>query len=111
VVDTLRLVSRRNEYLAVRNADGSFYLCQAHQNIYRTSKKISIQWFGEAPKEENPDGALFAPEYYDKTDFETILTSVTLEKAQPSAAAAKEAEDKSDGKKKKRGRTPAPDKR
>jgi len=65
----------------VRNADGGFFLCQAGQNIYRTSKKISIQWFGDVAKEDNPEGDLFFPEYYDKTDFEAILTSVELEKA------------------------------
>ncbi len=100
--------------MAVRNAEGSFYLCQANQNIYRTSKKIHIQWFGEAPKAENSGadaskGTLYAPEYYDRTEFETILTSVDLEKAQ-NAAADKDKEEGGD-KKKKRGRAPVVDKR
>ena len=66
-LNSIKLTSR-GEYLAVRNAEGSFYLCQSQQNIYRTSKKIRIQWLGEAPKGDgNPDGDLFAPEYYDRT--------------------------------------------
>eukprot|EP00096_Caligus_rogercresseyi_P003311 TRINITY_DN1612_c0_g1_i3.p1 TRINITY_DN1612_c0_g1~~TRINITY_DN1612_c0_g1_i3.p1 ORF type:complete len:696 (-),score=262.72 TRINITY_DN1612_c0_g1_i3:1351-3438(-) len=69
----------KGEHLAVRNAEGSFYICQANQNIFRTSKKIRIQWLSESP-EDNPDNDVFIPEYYDKTDFETILTSVEMEK-------------------------------
>lgn len=97
----------RGEHLAVRNAEGSFYVCQAQQNIYKTSKKITIQWFGLAT-EDNPTKDRYVPEYYDKTgkiqlwffplhssrsnvvsdclvDFETILTSVELKKAPESA--------------------------
>ena len=87
----------RGEHLAVRNAEGSFYLCQASQNIYRHSRKIKIQWLG-LTTENNPDKDLYIPEYYDTTgivfnlfqslfwrvfnlaEFETILTSVELEK-------------------------------
>ena len=56
----------RGEHLAVRNAEGSFYLCQASQNIYRHSKKIKIQWLGLAP-ENNAAKDLYLPEYYDTT--------------------------------------------
>merc|ERR1711953_1450238 len=69
----------KGEHLAVRNAEGSFYLCQASQNIYRHSRKIKIQWLG-LTTENNPDKDLYIPEYYDTTEFETILTSVELEK-------------------------------
>merc|ERR1712072_1465518 len=65
------------ECLALKNADGGFYLCQALQNIYRTSKKIRIVWLTEIPK-GNPDKDIFAPEYSDRTEFETILTSVEM---------------------------------
>ncbi len=89
--------------MAVRNADGGFYLCQSQQNIYRTSKKIRIQWLGEAPKESSDAETLYAPEYYDRTEFETILTSVDLQKKN----VASEDKDKEEGKPKKRGRTAA----
>ena len=56
----------RGEHLAVRNAEGSFYLCQAQQQIYKTSKKIRIQWMG-VKSGDNPSKDLFIPEYYDKT--------------------------------------------
>lgn len=52
--------------MAVRNAEGSFFLCQASQNIYRHSKKIKIQWLG-LTAEENKDKDLYTPEYYDTT--------------------------------------------
>ena len=64
----LTLVSflSRGEHLAVRNAEGSFYLCQALQQIYKSSKKIRIQWMSlKATENSNKD--LFIPEYYDKT--------------------------------------------
>ena len=56
----------RGEHLAVRNAEGSFYLCQASQNIYRHSKKIKIQWLGLAP-DNNTAKDIYSPEYYDTT--------------------------------------------
>ena len=56
----------RGEYLAVRNADGAFYLCQAHQQIYKTSKKIRVQWLSEKP-EANPNNDIYIKEHYDRT--------------------------------------------
>ena len=50
--------------MAVRNAEGSFYLCQSLQDIRRTSKKIRIQWLGVA---DDKDKSVYAPEYYDRT--------------------------------------------
>ena len=52
--------------MAVRNAEGSFYLCQAMQNIYRHSRKIKIQWLGLAT-ENNDKKDLYLAEYYDTT--------------------------------------------
>lgn len=73
------------------------------QNIYKTSKKITIQWLGLVDT-NNPDKNIYSTEYYDKTgiesiikmnleipkgpwlqetfflEFETILTSVELDK-------------------------------
>merc|ERR1712045_142379 len=74
----------KDEFLAVRNPDDGFYLCKAMQNIYLGSRKISIQWFSNEthviPAAENPNEDIYAPDFYDKTDFETILTSVELNK-------------------------------
>ncbi len=53
----------RGEHLAVRNAEGSFYLCQSLQNIHKTSKKIRIQWLSLSDQTKG----LYAPEYYDRT--------------------------------------------
>ena len=60
------LFSFRGEHLAVRNAEGSFYLCQTMQHIYKSSKKIRIQWLSEKP-DPNPKMELYVPEYYDQT--------------------------------------------
>ena len=56
----------RGEHLGVRNAEGSFYLCQTLQQIYKHSKKIRIQWLSEKP-ESNPKKDIYIPEYYDQT--------------------------------------------
>ena len=42
----------KGEFLAVRNAEGGFYICQAIQNIYRGSHKIRIRWLSQASKED-----------------------------------------------------------
>ena len=62
----------KGEHLAVRNAEGSFYLCQASQNIHRHSKKIKIQWLGLAP-EDNASKDMYLPEYYDTTGLYFII--------------------------------------
>merc|ERR1711994_623751 len=74
----------KDEFLAVRADEGSFYLCKAMQNIYIGSRNITIQWFSNEehiiPAKENPEQDIYAPDFYDKTEFETILTSVELDK-------------------------------
>merc|ERR1712045_458709 len=64
--------------------EGSFYLCKAMQNIYIGSRNITIQWFSNEehiiPAKDNPKQDIYAPDFYDKTEFETILTSVELDK-------------------------------
>merc|ERR1719242_1788843 len=74
----------KDEHLAVRNDEGAFYLCKTMQNIYIGSRNIKIQWLSNEdhiiPAKENPDQDIYAPDFYDKTDFETILTSVELDK-------------------------------
>lgn len=55
----------RNEFLAVRNAEGGFYVCQAMQNIYRSApghrSKIKIRWFSQGAND------VFTPDFYDST--------------------------------------------
>lgn len=55
----------RGEYLAVRNDKEGFFLCQAHQNIHRASKKIKIQWLSENEKSKNDKGDIYIKEFYD----------------------------------------------
>lgn len=68
--------SRRNEFLAVRNADGGFFLCQAMNNVYKSSPKIRIRWLSEEAANKN----IYCLDFYDSTDIECVLTSVALNK-------------------------------
>jgi hypothetical protein len=72
----------RNEFLAVRNDEGTFFLCQAMHNVYKSSSKIKIRWLNEKNEGvSNKDGARsYTLDFYDITDFECVLTTVDLEK-------------------------------
>uniref|UniRef100_A0A0K8SY37 Uncharacterized protein n=2 Tax=Lygus hesperus TaxID=30085 RepID=A0A0K8SY37_LYGHE len=69
------IVFYRNEFLAVRNPEGSFYVCQARQNIYKGSSKIKIRWLSQDPNGEN-----YSPDFYDHTEFDCILTNLNLQR-------------------------------
>lgn len=62
--------------MAVRNADGGFFLCQAMNNVYKSSPKIRIRWLSEDAANKH----LYSLDFYDTTDIECVLTSVTLNK-------------------------------
>lgn len=64
----------KNEFLAVRNAEGGFYLCQAMQNVTKRGQKIKIRWLNE----EKTGSQIYYFDYLDKTDFECVLTTVEL---------------------------------
>ncbi|PSN30182.1 hypothetical protein C0J52_28093 [Blattella germanica] len=55
-----------NEFLAVRNAEGSFYICQAMQNIYKSSPRIRIRWLSQE-KKDNKLTDVYIPDFYDAT--------------------------------------------
>jgi hypothetical protein len=71
----------RNEFLAVRNSDGGFYVCQSMQNIYRKSPKIKIRWLsqekasatptpaaeGDKADDKQEEGDVYSPDFYDFT--------------------------------------------
>ncbi|KAG5865344.1 hypothetical protein JTB14_014370 [Gonioctena quinquepunctata] len=75
-VDDKLIYFYKNEFLAVRNAEGGFYLCQAVQNIYKSSLKIKIRWLSQ--DKEDKSGEIYTPDFYDLTDFDCILTSIEL---------------------------------
>lgn len=68
----------------MRNEEGTFYLCQTAQNVYKPAKssKIRIQWLNEkdAKKKSKEGGRVFFFDYMDHTDFECVLTTVELNK-------------------------------
>nr|CAH0100705.1 unnamed protein product [Daphnia galeata] len=86
----------KGEFLAVRNAEGGFYICQATQNICRGGHKIRIRWLSQEdpknPKKKAKNAVttetakdesgfdIYTPDFYDNTDFECILTNLELEK-------------------------------
>jgi hypothetical protein len=66
----------RNEYLAVRNAEGGFYVCQAVQNVYRSTRKIKIRWLSQ-DKAADPSGETYKPDFYDVTgNTHTIFSTL-----------------------------------
>lgn len=73
-----RQLRSRNEFLAVRNSEGSFYICQAVQNIYKSSPKIKIRWLSQDKNDKS--GEIYTPDFYDNTDFDCILTNLNLER-------------------------------
>ncbi|XP_022835240.1 proteoglycan 4-like isoform X2 [Spodoptera litura] len=75
--DDKLIVFYKNEYLAVRNAEGGFYVCQAMQNVYRTTRKIKIRWLSQ-DKTADPAGETYKPDFYDVTDMECVLTTLSL---------------------------------
>ncbi|XP_075975428.1 uncharacterized protein LOC142976088 isoform X3 [Anticarsia gemmatalis] len=75
--DDKLIVFYKNEYLAVRNTEGGFYVCQAMQNVYRTTRKIKIRWLSQ-DKAADPSGETYKPDFYDMTDMECVLTTLSL---------------------------------
>ncbi|XP_011701629.1 PREDICTED: uncharacterized protein LOC105458198 isoform X2 [Wasmannia auropunctata] len=74
--DDKLIVFYKNEFLAVRNAEGSFYVCQAMQNIYKSSRRIRIRWLSQ----DKTNGEIYSPDFYDTIDFDCILTNLNLSK-------------------------------
>lgn len=74
----------RNEFLAVRNDEGTFYLCQAMHNVYKSSSKIKIRWLNEQNegKADESGAKSYMLDFYDVTDFECVLTTVDLDKVE-----------------------------
>ncbi|KAI8784708.1 poly [ADP-ribose] polymerase tankyrase [Biomphalaria glabrata] len=66
---------KKGAFLAVRGAEGTFYLCRAAQNIYSKSKRLRIQWLS---LDKAPDVYKF--DYVDSTEMETVLTEIQMEK-------------------------------
>ncbi|CAH0752366.1 unnamed protein product [Diatraea saccharalis] len=88
--DDKLIVFYKNEYLAVRNAEGGFYVCQAVQNVYRNTRKIKIRWLSQ--DKADPSGETYKPDFYDVTDMECVLTTLSLQRASGGAQVLKPAE-------------------
>ncbi|KAK9884941.1 hypothetical protein WA026_009177 [Henosepilachna vigintioctopunctata] len=78
--DDKLIVFFKNEFLAVRNSEGSFYICQAVQNIYKSSAKIRIRWLSQDKNDKSNE--IYTPDFYDNTDFDCILTNLNLERVE-----------------------------
>ncbi|GIY18397.1 poly polymerase tankyrase [Caerostris darwini] len=68
------VVFNKGEFLAVRNENGSFFVCRTAQNVYKSSKRFKIQWMSD--KESD----IYIPDFYDQTDFECVLTNLRLKR-------------------------------
>jgi ankyrin repeat protein/predicted DNA-binding WGR domain protein len=69
------LLFRSKIFLAVRNDEGGFFLCQTVNKIYDDSKKCKIQWLEETSEENR-----FKYGYVDWIDPLTIITKVKVNK-------------------------------
>lgn len=76
--DDKLIIFYKKEFLAVRNSEGSFYVCQAVQNIYKRSPRIRIRWLSQDKNDKT--GELYTPDFYDHIDFDCILTNLQLER-------------------------------
>lgn len=77
-----------DEFIAVRNHEGGFYLCQCGHNMYRTSKKCRVRWLN---KEDNSEDT-YKLSFFDHIDKECILTSVSMESVKDNGYKLTEAE-------------------
>lgn len=71
--------------MAVRNSDGGFFLCQAMQNVYKSSPKIHIRWLderNEGAADASSEARTYDVAFFDTTDFECVLTTVELDKVE-----------------------------
>ena len=75
--DDEEIIYKKNEFLAIRNTDDAFYLCQTLQNVRRLSKRIRIRWLTQT---DSSNCNTYFKDYLDNIAFETILTNVTLNK-------------------------------
>ena len=74
--DKPELVYRKREFLAVRNVDNGFWLCQAVQDVYRGKSRNRIQWLTFSSTNAN----VYQFEYHGEIEFGCILTNINLEK-------------------------------
>ena len=65
------VVFNKGDFLAVRNELNGFYVCRTAQNVYKDSRKFKIQWL-------NDEKDHYKPDFFDKTDFECVLTNLRL---------------------------------
>ena len=72
--DDKLIVFYKNEFLAVRNTEGSFYVCQALQNIYKSSKRIRIRWLSQ----DKNNGEIYSPDFYDVTGTFNYIDEIIL---------------------------------
>ena len=70
------IIYEKGEFLAVRNTDDGFFLCQTTRNIYDSGSRIRIHWLTQS--EEN--GQVYALDYHDYVVFQCIMTNVRLTK-------------------------------
>lgn len=71
--DDKLVLFQKGEFLAVRSENGSFYVCRTAQNVYKSSRRFKIQWMND---DSEPD--IYAPDFYDHTDFECVLTNLRM---------------------------------
>ena len=72
----MEVIYEKGEFLAVRNSDDGFFLCQTTRNIAGSEGHIRIHWLTQSEENEQ----VYALEYHDKVVFQCMLTNVRLTK-------------------------------
>ncbi|XP_029642629.1 poly [ADP-ribose] polymerase tankyrase isoform X2 [Octopus sinensis] len=71
------LLFKKGSFLAVRNSEGTFYVCKAQQIVYRSSKRFRIQWLNV---DQPPD--VYKLDYLDTTEIECVLCDVKMDRVE-----------------------------
>ncbi|GAB1609603.1 poly [ADP-ribose] polymerase tankyrase-like isoform X2 [Argonauta hians] len=71
------LLFKKGSFLAVRNSEGTFYVCKAQQIVYRSSKRFRIQWLN---LDQPPD--VYKLDYLDTTEIECVLCDVKMDRVE-----------------------------
>ncbi|XP_053203466.1 uncharacterized abhydrolase domain-containing protein DDB_G0269086-like [Panonychus citri] len=74
-IDDKIVIFGKGDFLAVRNDEGTFYVCRTAQNVYKSSRRFKIQWLND---EKEP--GIYVPDFYDQTNFECVLTNLTMDR-------------------------------
>ncbi|KAI1295520.1 hypothetical protein HDE_05499 [Halotydeus destructor] len=66
----------KGDFLAVRNEDGTFFVCRTAQKVYKSSRRFKVRWLNDDDKKPGQ----FTLDFYDMIDFDCVLTNLRMDK-------------------------------